>query len=746
MQARLLSSHLTWTRSLCVLSAVVLYTAAASYLSECRAGSFECVDYREGFHVIGKTPLPEPLRFGQSVAARNGHIYVTANETAGDRSLLVYDVSLLGTPQLVNSVPLAEQGGEVTIEGDFLYVIASIDGFYVFDLTSPAIPLLRSYTAVPASTREITVENGVALVTSSGGGVSVWDVSNPDAPTMLSVIDPGHLVHNTAVRDGLAYLAGDYEGLKVYDVSNPEFPLFLDEYSFGTTSMYGVETFGQYVVALGQTAVYVFDTVSETLVSEQSGPFWAANDIEILRDQVYIDNGQGGAWIVDVSTPSAADLVATVGSTTLALHEVRDIAFAGNRLFAVGERNLTEAWITYTGSPMLLSGHNSLQDGVDKVRGVARSGDRAFLAGVNDVTVMDISHPDDTEVIGQLELGFGVECVAASGDVAMVGGASGFWVLDVSDPSNIVELDFLDIGTVRKIAIDGDYAILACESDGVRILDWSTPTSVIEVGSYSHEGQAVSVAVEGEKAYVAAYSGGTLCLDLTSPTSPSLLGLLDAGTALTLDIDVEDGLVCLATTNDGVKIVDFSNPAQPVELGSVETAENVVTVDMQGSTVVVGSREAAWNFVDLSDPADPTLVGLVEVYWSGQAGEVAIGDGFFVGGSGSGVSVVAMPCPSPSPAAVEDPRMVGTSGFAFPNPTHEGTVFRFGNPVPQGASVAVFDVTGQRVRVLEAPQPGNERVSWDGRSEDGSMVATGRYFCRVSSANTSWAVGVMVLR
>lgn len=74
-----------------------------------------------------------------------------------------------------------------------------------------------------------------------------------------------------------------------------------------------------------------------------------------------------------------------------------------------------------------------------------------------------------------------------------------------------------------------------------------------------------------------------------------------------------------------------------------------------------------------------------------------------------------------------------------PNPGRNGTAIEFAAKDPATAvQIQVFDVAGRRVRVVfsgEAPR-GVNRVSWDGRDDEGRDVATGVYFVQLRSGET----------
>jgi hypothetical protein len=75
-----------------------------------------------------------------------------------------------------------------------------------------------------------------------------------------------------------------------------------------------------------------------------------------------------------------------------------------------------------------------------------------------------------------------------------------------------------------------------------------------------------------------------------------------------------------------------------------------------------------------------------------------------------------------------------------PNPFNPTTVIRYDVPVCGGhVTLRVFDVAGRLVRTLvDSPQSaGEKRVTWNGRNNHGSLVATGVYFYRMTAPGFS---------
>jgi hypothetical protein len=71
----------------------------------------------------------------------------------------------------------------------------------------------------------------------------------------------------------------------------------------------------------------------------------------------------------------------------------------------------------------------------------------------------------------------------------------------------------------------------------------------------------------------------------------------------------------------------------------------------------------------------------------------------------------------------------------YPNPFNPTTTIRYQLPERTHVRLAIYNVMGQRVRVLvDEPKPiGRYKVMWDGRNDAGEVVASGVYFYRMQA-------------
>jgi flagellar hook assembly protein FlgD len=69
----------------------------------------------------------------------------------------------------------------------------------------------------------------------------------------------------------------------------------------------------------------------------------------------------------------------------------------------------------------------------------------------------------------------------------------------------------------------------------------------------------------------------------------------------------------------------------------------------------------------------------------------------------------------------------------YPNPFNPTTTIRYDLPAAQDVKIVIYNVRGERVRVLvdRHQAPGRHEAAWDGRNSRGESVASGVYLYRI---------------
>lgn len=93
----------------------------------------------------------------------------------------------------------------------------------------------------------------------------------------------------------------------------------------------------------------------------------------------------------------------------------------------------------------------------------------------------------------------------------------------------------------------------------------------------------------------------------------------------------------------------------------------------------------------------------------------------------------------------EKPQAVCITSIS-PNPFNPSTTISFSLPAPEKTELAVYSVSGQRVRTLlyGSLTTGTHSIAWDGRDDSGKLVSSGVYLSRLTVGNHI-ATGKMLL-
>jgi hypothetical protein len=84
----------------------------------------------------------------------------------------------------------------------------------------------------------------------------------------------------------------------------------------------------------------------------------------------------------------------------------------------------------------------------------------------------------------------------------------------------------------------------------------------------------------------------------------------------------------------------------------------------------------------------------------------------------------------------------------YPNPFNPSTVIRYSVANPAEVKLAVFNLLGQRIRLLfeGRREAGTFSIQWDGRNDKGEQVAAGIYFLRLDSERATLSRKMLLVR
>lgn len=164
--------------------------------------------------------------------------------------------------------------------------------------------------------------------------------------------------------------------------------------------------------------------------------------------------------------------------------------------------------------------------------------------------------------------------------------------------------------------------------------------NIEKVSILDHWAATYSVDTNGEYACVATGSSGLRVVDISDPAYPIEVGSFVPST-IVFAVDVVEDLAYVAAGNAGLRIVDISDPAHPAEIGFCNTAGSASGVQVVGDSAYVADGVNGLVIVDVSSPANPAIVHVVDT--SGGAVDVDVSGGYaYVADYGGGFVVISL--------------------------------------------------------------------------------------------------------
>lgn len=160
---------------------------------------------------------------------------------------------------------------------------------------------------------------------------------------------------------------------------------------------------------------------------------------------------------------------------------------------------------------------------------------------------------------------------------------------------------------------------------GLQIFDIGQPDAPLLAATLPTDEQPHGVVISGTRAYVPTGDDGVIVLDVSDPATPIRLGVVGSpGSALGVSAFDRGSAhyIAIADGTEGVRIVDVTDPVAPRTVSVVDPsgarAADVRAVDVDGTLLAIADGTRGFSVFDVTDPANPARVG------SGTAGRAAV--------------------------------------------------------------------------------------------------------------------------
>jgi hypothetical protein len=241
--------------------------------------------------------------------------------------------------------------------------------------------------------------------------------------------------------------------------------------------------------------------------------FGRAEGIALSGNYAYIANYYSGLQIIDISDPSNP----TFKGSSATPGEARGVALSGNYAYIASYHSgLQIIDISDPSNPTFKGSYAAS----NRVLDVAVSENYAYVADQH-LEIIDITNPSNPTFKGVC-YAFEARGIALSGNYAYVGDLSKLRVIDISDPSNPTFKGSYDVtGNPWRVAVSGNYSYVTAWNYGLQIIDVTDPSNPTFKSSYDTPGDAFGIALSGNYAYVAAMGSGLQIIDVSNPANPT---------------------------------------------------------------------------------------------------------------------------------------------------------------------------------------------------------------------------------
>ena len=508
------------------------------------------------------------------------------------------------------------------------------------------------------SSCDIDIQNGYAYLTMSAiRSLFVYDLSTPANPRFAgSYRDSLFSCQSVSVSGDFAYLGKNrlLDGsdsiveLQVLDISSPENPTplsscFLDtcellvwEESHLDVSVFGNYAYVMYNVREPRNGILKIVDISDP---ENLEVIWTSAQARIIQD-FYIsgeiaylstydnENRNSQLLFLNVSNPAEPDSI-----TVLEIEGYVSTVFIEDDLAFVFGDNLNIINISDPQNPEII-GEAENQRGFRLKNNLFVEGDFVFLVSgdwwdggrsperdgeMGAITAFDVSDPTEPQEIGYIETGSGLISIYVSGDWVYTTDMYGnLYVFDVSNPSEITMRNAYKSRTPSVVCVSGDYAYVAAGDAGLVILDVTDPENPVETGYINLEEMSIGqVIVEQDIVYVSTYGRVLIfCIDVSNAETPQVLSCYDTESFNNEDTNlrVSNGYVYYVDGN-WLKIVAFSDPRNPEEIGEFETIPEIRNLFISNDYAYIIDSSDDLTVLDVVDPEEIILMDTCEIGW-----------------------------------------------------------------------------------------------------------------------------------
>ena len=461
-------------------------------------------------------------------------------------------------------------------------------GFGLLDIFTPANPNWLGVVRLPGFSQSVDLSDVNAYLSLRSEGVGIVSIERPFEPKMIGKFDVDGIVVDTVVEGNLAYVLSVTDGISIYDISSLEKPIRLSKVNleggyrlfFKDSKLYAVGEFGLAIIDVldprnpkiiskietkgpakgifvsGPYAYVCADDLEIVLVENPEKPLVvgrfdfgsSAVSVKVYSNNLFVVDEGYGVKVFDVTERSKPKFkfqisAGEVPSDTAVLGSKVYILDSVGQLIEYDLRNSKIYTIPIPGLPK-------------KIKIV---GERAYILSdlVDGVIVVDIKKMKFLRVV---DLGFQPKAMEIFGNVMVLVGKK-LAIVDLSSVESPKLISSIDLpGDAKAIATFGNFVVVGGRNMPVEIYDLSDLKEPMKVGSVQLN-YVNSIVVK--KGYlITGTDEGLTIIDVSNPAKPGIVKKIDLPSPVD-DMELFGNWLYVADSENGLVVYNVVDPWSP---------------------------------------------------------------------------------------------------------------------------------------------------------------------------------------
>ena len=530
-----------------------------------------------------------------------------------DGGVQIWDISKLESISLLGEYNLEYKADNLEIFGDFIYVQKTNSPIIIVDASAPTSPTQIGTIENLWRYSFAQIGDTPVLVNQEPNTLTIYDLSNPANPIATSSVPfVGTSINTITIGDRYAYFMDTSTDISVvYDLIDIDNPVLVGETtpidSFPIAIHQGFAYFSKTSTTSPQSSILsaysISDPLNPTLLGTYETPYYQRGyEFDIDSGLVYVLMNRNGLHAVDISNPASMSFSHEFST----LDDVLYLSFTNDLIYAISSGYQIEIIDpSPPGSDPVLGTFEDMT--LDEMISVDDLGITAN--GSDGLLTIDLSDPLTPSILGSDNTSNRYRGITKADGFAYAFTDSTMFVIDLQDPTNPTHTGSIEFSKIdiESISVSGNHAYLACGSHGVVTVDISDPTTPTFTGLINPAGYAIDIHALGSITYVANYNGGFTILDTTNPQTPIVLSTLET-LGYVQAVDVVGTIAYLTDSVEGIMAVDLSNPLDPQIISTYLPQSYPYNFTFHAQIAYFPSVTGL-RMVDFSDQMNPVEIG-----------------------------------------------------------------------------------------------------------------------------------------